>query len=149
MLTHSSVEGSTIIIAACIPVLQPLVDRISGRRLFSTSYGNRNYKNYGSSKSGVPQSDVELSYRSRKRTVKDPNGLTFLDQTQVGSEESILQANGGDKQSTSSAPNSLQPQSLSPGSRGIVRTDVITVSHSSEGQQAMGGGAYRHGGGHF
>ena len=129
-LTDSSVEGSTIIIAACIPVLQPLADRVFGSRVFSS----RNYKNYGTGKSG-PHSDMELSYHARRRTVKDPNGLTFLDH--AGSEENILPDKNGVKQSITATSGS-ESQGISPGDRGIVRTDVITVSHESGSQLSLG-----------
>ncbi|SPO07027.1 related to integral membrane protein PTH11 [Cephalotrichum gorgonifer] len=147
LVIWTCVEGSTIIIASCIPVLQPLADRIWGRRLFGSSYGARNYKNYGSSRSGKLQSDIELSYQARKRTVKDPNGLTFLDQTQMGSEETILQSKGGENRGTGDDHSGQQPpDALNPGSRGIVRTDVISVSHSSESQHTADGPTYHHGG---
>lgn len=64
-----------------------------------------------------------MSFQKKRGKPKDPNGLTFLDQTYVGSEESIL---GQDE-----AAKQHGQRSLSPGSRGIVRTDVITVSHSN------------------
>lgn len=113
--------------AASIPVLQPLADKLFRGRLFGSSFRTGQYKNYGSGKNG-PQASYEMSYPGRKRgKPNDPNGLTFLDQTYVGSEESILGAKDGAKQQVS--------RSLSPGSRGIVRTDVVTVSHSSANQQ--------------
>ncbi|KAF7542593.1 hypothetical protein G7Z17_g11440 [Cylindrodendrum hubeiense] len=49
-------EASTIIIACCIPVLQPLVDFLFGRR---TLQGSSGYKNYGTSRTQHP-SDIEL-----------------------------------------------------------------------------------------
>jgi len=137
---EESVEGSTIIIAACIPVLQPLADKLTGGRFFS-SKTRRNYKHYGSERSGarVGQSDVELSYHGRKRQVKDPNALTFLDQTKVGSEESIL----GDKENQVQESSKQRRQSLQPGVNivpgRITRTDVIEVSHSSGSQQTLHG----------
>lgn len=81
--------------------------------------------------------------------MKDPNGLTFLDQTRVGSEESILRVKEGDKSGTSDALNDYQPQELSPGSRGIVRTDIITVSHSSGSQQTLDAGVHHQAPRHF
>ncbi|KEZ39112.1 hypothetical protein SAPIO_CDS10502 [Scedosporium apiospermum] len=140
LVIWTCVEGSTIIIAACIPVLQPLADKLTGGRFFS-SKTRRNYKHYGSERSGarVGQSDVELSYHGRKRQVKDPNALTFLDQTKVGSEESIL----GDKENQVQESSKQRRQSLQPGVNivpgRITRTDVIEVSHSSGSQQTLHG----------
>ncbi|MBE3048727.1 hypothetical protein IMZ48_40755 [Candidatus Bathyarchaeota archaeon] len=128
-LTHPSVEGSTIIIASSIPILQPLY-----QRLFGSAFDSRKYRTYGSGKNGQ-QGSVELSYQTRKRSVKDPNGLTFLDQSLAGSEESILPVREGGKHDTGDVQGS--PQSLTPGSQEIMRTDVVTVSHSIESQQTI------------
>ena len=63
--------------------------------------------------------------------MRDPNGLTFLDQTQAGSEESILaNQDSGDKVST-------EPRSVSPGSQRIMVTDEVNVSYSAQNQQNM------------
>ena len=116
---------------------------MTGRRIFGSSYGRRNYKNYGSSKSGQQQSDIEMSFQARKRAVKDPNGLTFLDQTEVGSEESILRAKEDQKSDAGGVTGDTRHHSLTPGARGIVRTDVITVSHSSASHNTPGGVDYQ------
>ncbi|KXH26159.1 integral membrane protein [Colletotrichum simmondsii] len=46
------VEGSAMIIAACIPVLQPLGELIFGKRIFASGRGRYTYENYGSAPSG-------------------------------------------------------------------------------------------------
>lgn len=80
---------------------------------------------------------MELSFRPNKRKVKDPNGLSFLDQTRAGSEESILK-NGG-KVSASGVPLGQEGRSMSPANGGILRTDVVTVSYGGKEAQAEQG----------
>ncbi|KAK7440680.1 integral membrane protein [Colletotrichum acutatum] len=117
----SIVEGSTMIIAACIPVLQPLGELIFGKRIFSSGGGRYTYENYGSGPSGQYRSDIEMS-RSKEATKRvarrqhSANAISFDDTVSTtmvtrGSQESILQGrNVG---------------------RDIVRTDVISVSIES------------------
>ncbi|EQB57925.1 integral membrane protein [Colletotrichum gloeosporioides Cg-14] len=91
------VEGGTMIIAACIPILQPLSELIFGKRLFSSGGGRRTYENYGSGPSGQMRSEnIELS-RGHKRTPRQQDTVSFddLDTTTTtavakGSQESIL-----------------------------------------------------------
>ncbi|KAL2262439.1 hypothetical protein VTK26DRAFT_1342 [Humicola hyalothermophila] len=93
LVIWTAIEGATIIIAACIPVLQPLVDKIFTSRIFGSLTGSgRAYNSYGNGKD-YPNSEhgIELSgSRNRKRVIKDPNSLTFLDTTRAGSEEAIM-----------------------------------------------------------
>ncbi|ORX92630.1 hypothetical protein BCR34DRAFT_442949, partial [Clohesyomyces aquaticus] len=42
----TSIEGNAIVIAACIPTLQPLFDLILGRRVFGSTNDRRYYKGY-------------------------------------------------------------------------------------------------------
>ncbi|KAK1856563.1 integral membrane protein [Colletotrichum chrysophilum] len=91
------VEGGTMIIAACIPILQPLGELIFGKRLFSSGGGRRTYENYGLGPSGQMRSEnIELS-RGHKRTPRQQDTVSFddLDTTTTtavakGSQESIL-----------------------------------------------------------
>ncbi|KAK1730002.1 uncharacterized protein BDZ83DRAFT_783615 [Colletotrichum acutatum] len=121
LVTWTIVEGSTMIIAACIPVLQPLGELIFGKRIFSSGGGRYTYENYGSGPSGQYRSDIEMS-RSKEATKRvarrqhSANAISFDDTVSTtmvtrGSQESILQGrNVG---------------------RDIVRTDVISVSIES------------------
>ncbi|RTE78244.1 hypothetical protein BHE90_007291 [Fusarium euwallaceae] len=95
------IESSTIIIACCIPVLQPLVDLLMGRRTFDTSsngykhYNSSGYQNYGSSRTGQHRSDIELS-RSRQgqsAARRDMTNVKYLGSgaAELDSQESILQ----------------------------------------------------------
>ncbi|KAF4972243.1 hypothetical protein FSARC_1140 [Fusarium sarcochroum] len=97
------IEASTIIIACCIPVLQPLVDALMGRRAFGSSpgykdYNSSGYQNYGASRTGQPRSNIELS-DNRKARGDNSGNLTnakYLGSgaAELDSQESILQHNG-------------------------------------------------------
>ncbi|KAK4233520.1 hypothetical protein C8A03DRAFT_19421 [Achaetomium macrosporum] len=160
LVVWTAVEGATIIIAACIPVLQPFKNGSYGP---SKDYAGR---------SGGHDGGIELSHTSHnrsKRPVKDPNSLTFLDETRAGSEESILK-NGQQRPELPVVPeyesksdmtlaegssidgrdahhaaaggggggHALPPPSA--GNAGIVRTTVVSVSY---GQEAGGHGSSR------
>ncbi|KAJ4160376.1 hypothetical protein NW754_003501 [Fusarium falciforme] len=95
------IEASTIIIACCIPVLQPLVDLLMGRRTFDTSsggykhYNSSGYQNYGSSRTGQHRSDIELSTSRQGHTApkRDMSNVKYLGSgaVELDSQESILQ----------------------------------------------------------
>ncbi|KAF6795315.1 integral membrane protein [Colletotrichum musicola] len=91
------VEGGTMIIAACIPTLQPLGETLFGKRMFISS-SHKNYKNYGSAPSGRMRSEnINLSNRGpRNHTQRHDNDIISLEETTTttiaarGSQESIL-----------------------------------------------------------
>ncbi|OBR10937.1 Integral membrane protein [Colletotrichum higginsianum IMI 349063] len=96
---YRSVEGSTMIIAACIPVLQPLGELIFGKRMFSSGGGRYTYENYGSGPGGRVRSDIEMSRsrdaRKRAAARQRAEATVFNDATTTtitgkGSQESIL-----------------------------------------------------------
>ncbi|KAJ0117329.1 integral membrane protein [Diaporthe amygdali] len=81
LVVFTIAEGGTIIIAACIPVLQPLLEMITGKRGWLSSdrtSGGRPYQqHYGR---GAPSYGAEKSVRSefeprRKRRVEDDDDL--------------------------------------------------------------------------
>ncbi|KAH7122175.1 hypothetical protein B0J13DRAFT_589464 [Dactylonectria estremocensis] len=74
-------EASTIIIACCIPVLQPLVDFLFGRRTLQSSSG---YKNYGTSRTGQHISDMELE-RSRQSSSNSTSHIRSKPRNAIGS----------------------------------------------------------------
>ncbi|GJD01164.1 integral membrane protein [Colletotrichum higginsianum] len=96
---YRSVEGSTMIIAACIPVLQPLGELIFGKRMFSSGGGRYTYENYGSGPGGRVRSSIEMSRsrdaRKRAAARQRAEAAVFNDATTTtitgkGSQESIL-----------------------------------------------------------
>ncbi|KAK4232949.1 hypothetical protein C8A03DRAFT_39380 [Achaetomium macrosporum] len=168
LVVWTAIEGAAIIIAACIPVLKPFVDRIVSSRIFDSlmSSRHRGYNSYGASKDYPGSSGhgghgglsdhggIELSnLRSRKRPVKDPSGLTFLDETRAGSEESILKngerraelpavpegksdmaAEGSSIDGEAGSSHVLRTPPPAVVAARIVRTDVVSVSY---GQPAL------------
>ncbi|KAF6791411.1 integral membrane protein [Colletotrichum sojae] len=109
------VEGGTMIIAACIPVLQPLGETLFGKRMLISS-GNKNYKNFGSAPSGRMRSEnSNLSKRvPRSLTLRYDNDIISLEEMTTttiaasGGQESVL-----DKRQFSGK---------------IIRTDAFSVS---------------------
>jgi len=139
------VEAGTIIIACCIPVLQPLVDLIFGRRTLGSS---GSYRKYGSrSGSGHLKSDIEMdkgmggsSYQSsaqRSRLASSKNntltGSRAAADDDAESQDSILRDDfnyhnhhtdaGGKKKAASSGHAARSSDGR------ILRTDSVTVTY--------------------
>lgn len=85
----TSIEGNAIIIAACIPTLQPLVDRIFGRGIFGSTRGERGRSGYESQGQHATKLVTigSKTFRSSRRNKK-----TGISDTTIGqeSQESIL-----------------------------------------------------------
>lgn len=138
-----SVEAAVIIIACCIPLLQPLVDFIFGRRTMTSSQG---YKNYGSSRDGsahLRSHDIELKNGSKNTSkgrtdVSRIHGGDFDDeymQTRVetGSQDSILRDNIDHdfKLPVQSNTEDMSRKQSSRGKEGVImKTREVTVSYS-------------------
>lgn len=148
---NNSVEGSTIIIACSIPILQPLLDIVLKRNPLSSKRSKMSSDRYayyhgdhrGQSGSGAA---MELSaYNKLKHSKRrDDLGFTILDENGKGSQDNILDehTNGsvltGDYKSTASneaGPVRNETNSLGPNHvpEGIRRTQVVTVSYSNDG----------------
>ncbi|KAK2049471.1 integral membrane protein [Colletotrichum somersetense] len=110
------VEGSTMIIAACIPVLKPLGELIFGKHLLSSGAGRYTYENYGSGPSGGPgRSDIEMNAARAARRLaakKEADAVSL-----------------GDTSGTTTAANGSQETILNRSNTGgkIMRTDVYSV----------------------
>ena len=151
--SRSSVEGAVIIIACCIPILQPLLDLCLGRG--RSRAASKGYKNYGSSRDGsghLRSNDIELErkggrYPKGGTDVSRIHGGDFDNvdddlrtRAEVDSQESILHIETNrDKKlpiQTEMAvdvqggqqPLGKKDRSSGPG---IVRTDVVSVSYSN------------------
>jgi len=130
LVIWTCVEGSTIIIASCIPILQPLVKVILDKNAFSSARRSSNRTPYTKPTHG---SNMELSndlVKSGKAYSRAKIGVSCA--TELDSQEHILQDNKSTGQSASGQSNhshtSEQPQ--------ITRVDEITVSFSSSNDEA-------------
>lgn len=95
----ASIEASTIIIASCIPVLQPLVDAMLGRRAFGSSPGYNNYKSSGYQSygnSGTCKIELSDNRKGRSASNVDTTNLKYLGSgaAEIDSQESILRHEG-------------------------------------------------------
>ncbi|KAJ5295815.1 hypothetical protein PENANT_c001G05068 [Penicillium antarcticum] len=120
LVMWTNVEANIVVIASCIPTLQPLLEIILGKRGFG-SYSQGKGDRYKGSDSFPPS-----SYNRNKHSNamgKDELGFTNLD-TVMGkeSQESILPSNETGKQDTFSMGH-------------IHRTDDVIVEYESASQQ--------------
>ncbi|KAK6209835.1 integral membrane protein [Colletotrichum tabaci] len=129
------VEGSTIIIASSIPVLQPLLEPILKHSPFSSTKGSKEPSSYGyrSSNSNSRGGDIELGQRKPKKKPRDELGLTIIE---GDSQENILTPS---KQTWTLAPRLMHgglshPEPAQPADCRIVRTDEVTVSYEIQRQ---------------
>ncbi|KAK7421207.1 hypothetical protein QQX98_002337 [Neonectria punicea] len=120
------IEGSTIIIACSIPILQPLLEMVLRRNPFSSNKGSSKQPQYYEDYSERSKSGIELGYRKPKSKARDDLGLTIVNDGD--SQENIL---------VRDSPNST----VSPRDKGdqvngtILRTDVVTVEYENQGQK--------------
>lgn len=122
-----SIEGNLIVIAACIPILQPLLEMVKGRSIWNSSKKSTdNSRAYGkfSKQSSLPD-PIELRSKPRKKV--DVHGFTIHDRDD--SEESIV----GNMQHaiTTSGRHS---GAYHPTDWGIMKTNAITVSYDQGGE---------------
>lgn len=153
-LTQSRIEGSTIIIACSIPILQPLLEKVLHRNPFASSNKRskpvgRYYEDYTDTPSGY-----QLGSRVARSRPKDDLGLTIV--ADGGSEEEILGPGGGYPQQHQNAyavadgqfardGQTQRGQQAAAGGKGpkvvagkIMKTDTVTVTYDEEAQ--TGGG---------
>ncbi|OBR14527.1 LOW QUALITY PROTEIN: Integral membrane protein [Colletotrichum higginsianum IMI 349063] len=129
------VEGSTIIIASSIPVMQPLLEPILKHSPFSSTKGSKEPPSYGyrSSNSNSRGGDIELGQRKPKKKPRDELGLTIIE---GDSQENILTPS---KQTWTLAPRLMHgglshAEPAQPADCRIVRTDEVTVSYEIQRQ---------------
>lgn len=122
MLIWTCVEGSTIIIAACIPIMQPLLRLIIHPSVMSTGRQGRRYDIH---EINTPQYDLSSDLnKSSKARSRAKIGVSYP--TEVNSEESILreEAGSGPDISDHRIPNRFSQS-------GIRRTDEVEVSSTT------------------
>ncbi|OOF92077.1 hypothetical protein ASPCADRAFT_210489 [Aspergillus carbonarius ITEM 5010] len=112
LVMWTNIESNVVIIASCIPTLQPVLELILGRRTTS-SYNNSRNRYKGSSQ--LPDSSFDHSKMSKPRK---PD----YEITTVGSQESILRDEG--RQGVESHPMGA-----------IRRTDNVTVEYESRSRE--------------
>ncbi|KAE9568818.1 hypothetical protein CGMCC3_g15048 [Colletotrichum fructicola] len=97
-LYWTSIEGNLIIIAACIPILGPLLEMFKGRPIWRTdkSSSNRQYEDYSKQSTQKQQDAIELRSKHRKKV--DAYGFTIHAKDE--SEEAIVHP---DKRSASAS----------------------------------------------
>ncbi|KAF2875905.1 hypothetical protein BDV95DRAFT_591327 [Massariosphaeria phaeospora] len=123
----TSIEGNSIIIAACIPTLQPLFDLLLGRRVLGST-GEQYYKGYGSRSGMKTPNHIELSSNSENKSASRHRKMGVHDVTIAkDSQESILGSEneqGGNGNTTSEQ----KPR----GSHWIQRTQDVTISYEDQ-----------------
>ncbi|KAK4033600.1 hypothetical protein C8A01DRAFT_19467 [Parachaetomium inaequale] len=133
----TAVEGSTIMIAASIPILKPLMDLLLGRRAFSSNKSYPQYEKYGRSRSGQADSDIEMSRPGVGRSRKRQGDKRAATTTTISQLETVVDAEGfedgrrsagHDSQTGIVSPPALAPPLTEPPSVGIMRTDHVTVT---------------------
>ncbi|KAJ9143879.1 Integral membrane protein [Pleurostoma richardsiae] len=128
------IEGSTIIIACSIPILQPLLEIILRRNPFSSNKDSkkspRYYEDY-TSQSKSRGGGIELGQRKPKSKIRDDLGLTIVDDD---SQENILTPQPEKSSDSFVASGTGVRRTSHPAEGQIVRTDVVTVSYEAPGQ---------------
>jgi hypothetical protein len=132
-----SVEGSTIIIASCIPILQPLVKVIFDKNAFSSARRGASSSNRTPYSKPTHGSNMELSsdiVKSGKAKSRSKIGIGCP--TELDSQEHILQDDKNTEQNAAQSQHSSEhPQ--------ITRVDEITVSFSSNDEAGKSGSSNR------
>ncbi|KAI1335274.1 integral membrane protein [Xylariaceae sp. FL0016] len=122
------IEGSSMVIASSVPILQPLMEMIFGRNILRSS-SNRNVGLAGDFRSqGKLASSVERRIRAKKQIMADDLEMTALDR--VGSQENILPAAVDDRPRRMDSRRSVG-FNMGDGTRGIMRTQEVEVRHET------------------
>ncbi|KXH61558.1 integral membrane protein [Colletotrichum nymphaeae SA-01] len=136
------VEGSTIIIASSIPVMQPLLELILRRNPFSSAKDSKQtpqyYEDYSSHSKSRSRGGggIELGQRKPKVKPKDDLGLTIVE---GDSQENILTPTTDSNQdisASSEAPTLTSAQSdanQSPADGKIIQTDFVSITYEQQG----------------
>ncbi|KFA70149.1 hypothetical protein S40285_06606 [Stachybotrys chlorohalonatus IBT 40285] len=142
LVVWTVIEGSTIMIASSIPILQPLLELVMRRNPFSSGgrssrkYPEREYENFSDQRSVV----YELGERRQRPKPKDDLGLTIM--ADEGSQEEILAATNsdGDKRSQAQPGTSVNAfsnkrSSVKVAPSSIIRTDEVIVTYDGDVEQ--------------
>jgi hypothetical protein len=128
-----SIEGSAITVAACIPVLQPLVETCLGYRFGGDALGLREKDDseHGGGRHRIFESDLSPT---RHREVRDPNGLSFLNSTKANTNAEITRIASEDPTIDTIVESDGKPGTSSTveTADGIKRTDKYSVSYAGK-----------------
>ncbi|RMZ72390.1 integral membrane [Pyrenophora seminiperda CCB06] len=134
----TSIEGNAIIIAACIPTLQPLLDRLLKRRIFGSTDNYQKQADY----QGHVTPRVELAtIGSRSRTNPKTKGKMGISDTTIGrdSEEEILNSEEPQRHSEDEEVGGRgERQSVAGQNGGILRTQRTTVTYEDSPLSSAG-----------
>jgi hypothetical protein len=125
LVIWTSIESNSLVIASCIPILQPLVDRLRGKHSRAVTPSGR-FSPYPGSRPRTlgPTQAAEMSFacRGAGRTRRDLESVSEVeaDKVYTVSQESILRSHPG---SPSGSTGKRVPD------EGIMRTKVITISY--------------------
>ncbi|KAL1869402.1 hypothetical protein Daus18300_005614 [Diaporthe australafricana] len=130
------IEANLVLIAACIPVLQPIIDAILGRSVFTpvAKRSSREYEDYSESAGpSQPKPDaIEMFSKPKKKhdkygyTVQDPTGSRI----ETDSQRQIMDGQEGSIETENTGDHSVeQPQSA-----GILRTADFSVTYEEAGE---------------
>lgn len=84
-MSSCSIEADVVVIASCIPTLQPLLEFLLGKRKIGSSANSRYFNRLD--KGSQPMGSHSIEMRSKKSSANKHNSVSI---TNVESEESIL-----------------------------------------------------------
>ncbi|KAJ5551456.1 hypothetical protein N7535_000594, partial [Penicillium sp. DV-2018c] len=124
LVMWTNIEADVVVIASCIPTLQPLLEMILGRRAMGSYSQGKSDQHKGSS--NFPSSFS----RSKRSNAQGKDDLGFTNIDSQGSQESILAADGADKSNSHAMGH-------------IHRTDDVIISYESTSKVAPNGSPVR------
>jgi hypothetical protein len=120
----NSIEGNLIIIAACIPLLQPILEKIKGRSIWRSKPSSDNKRVYADFTKQSEQQTDALELRSKPRKKVDTYGFTI--HAKEDSEENIVSPN---KQSPTSSSHRRSGTYHPSDREGIIKTNSVTIQY--------------------
>lgn len=115
-MDNCSIEADVVVIASCIPTLQPLLEYIL-RKSRGTSYNNKYFNRLEKDSSGMNNSQsIEMRAHRNTRSKQHSISITNVERGD-GSQESILPPTGGQNQ--------------------IRRTDNVTINYESRSEEPV------------
>ncbi|KAK7445673.1 hypothetical protein Landi51_08069 [Colletotrichum acutatum] len=122
------IEGNLIIIAACIPILQPILEMFKGRSIWSLAKKSGSYQYNSHSKKSAQQQQQQpqqdsIELRSKPRKKVDVYGFTM--HAKEDSEESIVNPGKNAETSSSGRQSDTYPESEDK----VVKSSTVTITY--------------------